>query len=110
SNGISRFRGSSLRTIFPSRSGVGSFPIIAVQLKRKSPQLQVGDHCLNQRATPTTKKALAIIVVPGSAQKLNLLKSDGSPTKKTPPATIIAMERIVLTGEQASTSDTRISL
>src|SRR6266513_1990225 len=38
SSGVSRTSGSSLSTIFPSRSA--SFRTIAVQLKRKSPQLR----------------------------------------------------------------------
>src|ERR1700719_1539961 len=40
SNGISRLSGSSLRTIFPSRSSVDSFGIRVVQLKRNAPQLR----------------------------------------------------------------------
>src|SRR5438045_3661869 len=47
SNGISRLSGSSLRTIFPSRRT--TFPMIAVQLKRRSPQLQLDRSLLQPK-------------------------------------------------------------
>jgi hypothetical protein len=49
-------------------------------------------------------------VVPGSAQKLNAVKSDGLQPKITAPTIRITMEVSVRNACQSSISDTRIAL
>src|SRR6266513_4023535 len=108
SSGVSRTSGSSLSTIFPSRSA--SFRAIAVQLKRKSPQLRLIDYYPTQSDAPIKNSPPAITVVPGSAQRLNWVKADGSQPKTIAPATRMPMEIYVFNACKSSTDDTRISL
>ena len=68
------------------------------------------DYSPTQRAAPIKKSPAARIVVPGMAQKLNRVKSDGSPAKITDPAISAMMERSVLNASKSSTVSTKITL
>src|SRR5438132_14203058 len=81
SNGISRLSGSSLRTILPSRSGVGSFPIIAVQLKRKSPQLRADRLFTDPQRCADQKQSTSNNCCHGERTHTKLNEGRGIPAK-----------------------------
>jgi hypothetical protein len=62
------------------------------------------------RDAPIKNSPRAITVVPGSAQKLKVVKSAGLQPKMTAPTIRITMEISVLNASKSSTSDTTITL
>jgi hypothetical protein len=68
------------------------------------------DYYPTQRDAPIKNSPPAMTVVPGSAQRLNWLKSDGSQPKTTAPMIRITMEISVLNTCKSSIGDTRVSL